>query len=217
MSDQICLDFKKIKEISEAKIKKFGGEINKDLPLLEYAGIRNSSELIYRATIMSGMIYIAFEAPTKDIGDWIKEQGLYEYVSEWEKSILNKNEAYLTKVEKLHLNWYVESLWMLVWVLGINNEFKFIESVGDNLINMVPDIKKNQNFTYLEKSLKLKPKTEIYNIADLYYRTHWFVVDSRLKGKILNSFNECLVIERRKVLEWVINPSVDWDDIDLST
>ncbi|MFF2879274.1 DUF4272 domain-containing protein [Gottfriedia sp. NPDC057991] len=65
--------------------------------------------------------------------------------------------------------------------------------------------------------LKLKSETEIYNMADLYYRTHWFVVDSRLKGKILNSINEGLVIERRKVLEWVINPSVDWDDIDLST
>jgi len=218
MADQIVsLDFNKIKDNSEATIIKYGGKINRRLPILEYAGVRNIKELIYRATIMAGMIYIAFEAPTKDIGDWIKNQGLYDYVSEWEKSILNKNEKFVTKTEKLQLKWYVESLWTIVWILGINNDFKFLEPVGDNLIQMVPDIKKNENFTVLERSIRLKTDIEIYNMTDLYYRTHWYVIDSRLHGIKLNSFNEGLVLERRKVLEWVINPSDDWDDIDLST
>ncbi|MEH6937531.1 DUF4272 domain-containing protein [Bacillus sp. JJ664] len=218
MSDQkVSIDFNKIKDNSETKIIKSGGKVNRDLPILDYAGTRNINELIYRVTIMAGMIYIAFEAPTKDIKDWIKKQGLYDYVSEWEKSILNKSEVYVTSTEKLQLKWYVESLWTLVWILGINNDYNYKEPVGDNLIQMVPDIKKNENFNVLESSIRLKPENEIYEMTDLYYRTHWYVVDSRLRGMLLNSFNEGLVLERRKALEWVINPSVDWDAVDLST
>jgi hypothetical protein len=217
MTGIINIDFPDLKNISENLIISLGGRINPHLPILEYEGIRSSEEILYRVTIMAGMVYIAYKAPTKVIKEWIEQQDIYDYVSDWEKSILNKGEAKVTEDEKLQLRWYVESLWTLVWILGINNNFNLNESVGDNLIEMVPDIKKEEDISVLLKKIVLKTEEEIYEMSDLYYRMHWCLVDARLKGEKFKSFNEGIIMERRKALEWVISPTVDWDDVDLST
>ncbi|WP_162297831.1 DUF4272 domain-containing protein [Halalkalibacillus sediminis] len=76
----------------------------------------------------------------------------------------------------------MESLWALVWVLGINKNFKVDEPVGDDLIQMVPDVRKTQNFTTLKAKTLILNEKEIYQQADFYYRVHWYCVDTRLKG-----------------------------------
>jgi Domain of unknown function (DUF4272) len=211
------LNFNQIKDKSEEIIKKFGVNINSNLPIIDYQGVRSSDEIIKRVTIMAGMVYIAHQAPTSVIKDWIKEQDLYQYVTDFEKHLLEKNETKVTSKEILKLKWYIESLWALVWVLGINNNFQTDKPVGDDLIQMVPDVKKKQDFTILQSKALMRNEKVIYEQVDLYYRLHWYLVDKRLKGMKNNEFDDRTIMERRKALEWVVNPEEKWDEIDLST
>lgn len=211
------LNFYEIKNKSEVIIEKYGANINEKLPLIEYQGLRDSDEIIKRVTIMAGMVYIAHEAPPFVIKKWIEEQNLYKYLTEFEQDILEKEEQQVTSNEKLKLKWYVESMWALVWVLRINNNFQIYESVGDDLILMVPDVKKNQYISMLRSKVTMRDKKEIYEQVDLYYRLHWHCVDARIKGSKHSKFDEGTIMERRKALDWVVTPDVEWDDIDLST
>lgn len=211
------LNFYKFKEQSEEKLKSYGVKINLNLPVIDYQGVRNSDEIIKRITIMAGMVYIAHQAPPSIIKGWIEEQDLFQFVTKFEKGILEKSEIEVTPTEIMRLKWYVESLWALVWVLGINNNFLINEPVGDNLIQMVPDVKKKQNSSTIKAQTLMRNDKEIYEQVDLYYRLHWYVVDARLKGIKQNKFNEGTIMERRKAFEWVVTPCEEWDEIDLST
>jgi len=211
------LQFNQIKRKSEEIIKKYGANINPHLPILDYQGVRKYDEIIKRITIMAGMVYIAHQAPPSVIRKWIEEQGLYQYVTELEKGILEKNEGEVTSEEILKLKWYVESLWALAWVLGINKNFKVDEPVGEELIQMVPDLRKKQNFSTLKAKTLMLNEKEIYEQADLYYRVHWHCVNTRLEGLNSSKFDEGTIMERRKALDWVITPKEEWDEIDLCT
>lgn len=213
----MVLQLNQIKRKSDEIIKKYGANINPQLPILDYQGVRKNDEIIKRVTIMAGMVYIAHQAPPLVIRKWIVEQGLYQYVTEFEKVILEKNEGEVTSEEILKLKWYVESLWALAWVLGINKNFKIDESVGDDLIEMVPDVRKKQNYSILKANTLMLSEKEIYEQADLYYRVHWHCVDTRLKGLNSSKFDEGTIMERRKALDWVITPEKEWDEIDLNT
>ncbi|PKR78778.1 hypothetical protein CEY16_03215 [Halalkalibacillus sediminis] len=90
------LQFNQIKKRSEERIKKYGANINQYLPILEYRGVRSNDEIIKRGTIMAGMVYIAHQAPTSVVSEWIVEQGIYSYVTEFERGILDKNEEEVT-------------------------------------------------------------------------------------------------------------------------
>ena len=211
------LKFNQIKKKSEERIKKYEANINPSLPILEYRGVRSNDEIIKRVTIMAGMVYIAHQAPTSVIREWIEEQNLYSFVTKFEKGILEKNQEEVTSQEILKIKWYVESHLALVWVLGVNKNLQVDKPVGDILIQMVPDVRKKQNFSTLKaKSLMLNEK-EIYEQADFYYRVHWYCVDTRLKGLNSSKFDEGKIMERRKALDWVITPEEEWDEIDLST
>jgi hypothetical protein len=210
-------NFNQIKRKSEEMIKKYGANINPNLPFVEYQGLRNSDVVINRVTIMAGMVYIAHHAPPTLIKDWIRGQDLYRYVTNFEKGLLEKNETKVTSKEILILKWYVESLWALVWVLGINNSFQVDEPVGDTLIQMVPDVRKKQDYSALEAKTLMRSPLEIYEHVDLYYRLHWHLVDARLKGISQSELDEGTIMERRKALEWVVNPESEWDEIDLGT
>jgi hypothetical protein len=210
------LNLNQIKDKSEETIKKFGVNINSNLPIIDYQGVRSSDEIIKRVTIMAGMVYIAHQAPTSVIKGWIKEQGLYQYVTDFEKGVLEKNEKKVTSKEILKIKWYVESMWALVWVLGINNNFEAYKPVGDNLIQMVPDVKKKQDFTTLQSNILIRNEKVIYEQVDLYYRLHWYCVDTRLKGLEQSKSDEGTIMERRKALDWVVTPDTKWDEIDLN-
>ncbi|MEI5907015.1 DUF4272 domain-containing protein [Bacillus spongiae] len=211
------LNFIQIKEKSEEIIKEYGVTSNPNLPTIEYQGLRRSEDIISRVTVMAGMVYIAFQAPPAVIREWIHEQRLNQYMTEFEKNILEKDRLEVTPSELLKLKWYLESLWALVWVLDINTNFQPHEPVGNDLLNMVPDVKKKQDFTILQTNNLTRNIKEIYEQTDLYYRLHWYCVDSKLKGIKHFRFDEGTIKERRQALEWVISPKVEWEDIDLST
>jgi hypothetical protein len=54
-------------------------------------------------------------------------------------------------------------------------------------------------------------------MLDLYFRLHWWTRDGQLNGYETGDVRLDIIMERRKALEWVLDDSCDWDNVELST
>jgi hypothetical protein len=54
-------------------------------------------------------------------------------------------------------------------------------------------------------------------MLDLYYRLHWWTRNSQLTGKDTSVVRLDIIMERRKALEWIMDPTCDWDNVEMST
>lgn len=86
-------------------------------------------------------------------------------------------------------------------------------SCDDALVNKIPIHEDPARFI---NSARLRTLGEIQTQADLLYRIHWFCVHSRLKKKD-SPFNEELIFERRRAVDWVYGVAKDWDQMPMDT
>jgi hypothetical protein len=97
-------------------------------------------------------------------------------------------------------------------------ELPVSEPVGDILASLLPDLQINEGPAKFLREFRLRPVPELYSMLDLYYRAHWYAVDGHLHGYDTGDFNLDIIMERRKALEWISDPTVeDWDDTEQST
>ncbi|CAA9198352.1 DUF4272 domain-containing protein [Flavobacterium collinsii] len=205
-----------IKLENDSFIKNKGYRVNDWLPILETFKIRSLEEIKGRMSVMNALINIAFQAPTYIIKEWIDRQNLTKYLSDLEKNMLDKENEDLTEFEINSLEWYLESLWALMWGSDMIQNLDAEKHVGDNQASLLPDLENGDNNDKIEVLRTLKPEIEIYKMLDYYYRLHWYCVDERLNGREAK-VDEGLVYERRKALEWIFNRADDWDSVDMST
>lgn len=211
------LDLSEIKSESEKIILSAGGKICNWLPELEYKGIKSAPEIMKRASVLNALINVAFEAPTYIIKEWIKDNKLYDELTEKEKSILEKQTNELSQQEKIDLAWYIESLWALLWVGQIITELPFDEPVADYAVELVPNLEKGEDNSIMEEKMKSRTELEIYKMADLYYRLHWYTADAGLNRYSTGRIDGEIIMERRRALSWAINPDYKWDEINMNT
>jgi hypothetical protein len=112
----------------------------------------------------------------------------------------------------------IEGVWALAWVLSIVSVLDFMRHCDDTFYKLMP------NLTILESSKGFRGKTrlrefhEVIQCCDFAYRLHWAARDAHLRHTPLASrLNYDLVYERRRALEWVIDPDTPWKDISLDT
>jgi hypothetical protein len=65
--------------------------------------------------------------------------------------------------------------------------------------------------------MRLRPSDELFRMLDLYYRLHWWTRNSQLTGKDTSVVRLDIIMERRKALEWIMDPTCDWDNVEMST
>ena len=65
--------------------------------------------------------------------------------------------------------------------------------------------------------MQLRSREELFRMLDLYFRLHWWTRNSQLTGKDTGAVRLDIIMERRKALEWVMDPACDWDNVDMST
>lgn len=116
-----------------------------------------------------------------------------------------------------NLYWYIEALWALMWVGRLIDELPFDEGVGSELASLCPAIQRNEAGTKLSGNMQLRTREDLFRMLDLYYRLHWWPWNSQLNGKDTGSVRLDVIMERRKALEWVMDPSCDWDNVEMST
>lgn len=210
------LQKREIKLKNDAAIRNKGYKVNDWLPILDTPNLRSLEEIKARMAVMNALINIAFGAPVYIIRDWIKSHNLSKYLSDSERETLEKENEELSDIEVNSLNWYLESLWALMWVTEMIPELDEENYCGDDMASLLPNLQNEEDNQKLERVQNLKSEREIYEMLDYYYRLHWYCVDERINGRQAK-LNEGIIYERRKSLEWVFNRAEDWDNVEMST
>ncbi|MGB4812081.1 MAG: DUF4272 domain-containing protein [Methylophilaceae bacterium] len=206
-----------IKTANEARIIKLGLGVNDWLPILDTPALRPLNEIKARMSVMNALINIAFDAPTALIKQWLEKHQLISHLSASEVQIINTENAALTEDALIELNWYLESLWALMWATNMIDSLNVVQHVGDNQASLLPNLEKNESNQKIDKINSIQSETSLYAMLDYYYRLHWFCVNDRLNQGKQQKVNEGLIVERRKALEWIFNRSGDWDDVAMNT
>ncbi len=105
-----------------------------------------------------------------------------------------------------------ESIQALVWSLGLIGMDHHMYC-DDKLASIVPPYCDPAGFI---KNSELKPITQIQEQCDLLYRLHWYSKHCRING-IECLYDESIISERRKALDWVYGVTVNWNDIPMDT
>ena len=207
-----------VKKESEKLILDRGGEILDWLPILERTeNMRSNAELIDRALILNALINIYFEAPVPVIKGWIEQYGLVSSLSEYEKKLLNKENEDLSEQEKINIYWYIEALWALMWAGNLIDDLPIDKHVEDYQAELCPNLQKGEDDSRFRQTMRIRTQEEMFKMLDLYFRAHWYTRNSLLNNHSTGNMNDSVVLERRKALEWVIDNTLDWDDIPLNT
>lgn len=148
--------------------------------------------------------------------DLLTKYGVKNYLTEKEKQILNNKGS---EYDIINMVWKYEAYWVLVWALGLVDELDY----PDHIVNCdlaIDLVRRCDTFDDFMGQTQPKDLETILDEADLYYRYHWACVDARIKEKEAPcDLDESVVLERRSVLDWLINyeGEADWDYPDLNT
>ncbi len=217
----------KRKEMSEKILSERGVPYIKHLPVIvgnEDATIRSLDEIAKRAV---ALCIVALKAEcelskeevtkTKEIVNMVTN--IFDaktYFSPEEIQYINDDSP--TESESIQMVWRYEGLWVLLWALGFIESLEYPKSICD-VPKAVSIMKSFADFNDLKNNSKLRSKEEILDQADLIYRYDWACVDARVKGnKAPAELDSGVVVERHKVLNWLINYKEDeWDDVGADT
>ena len=206
------LDPNEVKAESEQLILTAGGKINDELPPLARSAMRTRDQIVARALVMNAMMQIYFDAPIEVIDGWIYDHGLTDHVSPAENEILSKRTEDLLHKEKTDLYWYIEGVWTLMWVGHLIDSLPFDRGVENFFAALAPDLQNNEDGTKFQSTMRIRPFPDLFKMLDLYYRLHWYTRDGLLHEYDTGNFRHDRIMERRRALEWVLQPSVGWDD-----
>ena len=92
----------------------------------------------------------------------------------------------------------------------------FSEANLDKVDKMLPPEVQYSKFI---SNVSLRDLSSIIEETEYYYGLHWAIrhPEARNTNKHVKSLNLSIIRERRRALEWVIDNSLDWDDIQLDT
>lgn len=210
------LDPEIVKQESELVILTLGGKICSELPAISRAAVRDPIEIVGRALAMNAMIQIWYRAPISVVSDWILANQLDTYITPAEEQLLEKRNGELSRKETADLFWYTESLWALMWAGGLLDEMKFDGPVDFEMSMLSPNLQDRDSVAMFEEKMQVRSYPEIFKMLDLYYRLHWFARHGQRNGYSTEPIQPDIVMERRRGLEWVLQPGVSWDKVDLS-
>ena len=219
------------KDISIEILKSQGAPFIDHLPLRYETGEvapREKDEVIARAICSFAAIMCA--CTIRDNGELTDEdrQGAKDFLdnrfgcinklTRMERRVIEGEASY---DEAVNMGWKYESLWALLWAMGLVKELDFPKDICD--CNFVM---KTFGGDFSER-VKMRGTDEILQALDLIYRYHWTCINARVNGSKSAGLDEEVVMERRGGLEWLCckgaendNPSDEynaWDYPDLNT
>ena len=219
------------KDISIEILKSQGVPFIEHLPLRYETGEvapREKDEVIARAICSFAAIMCA--CTIRDNGELTDEDkqgtkdfldnrfGCLDKLTRMERRVIEGEASY---DEAVNMGWKYESLWALLWAMGLVKELDFPKDICD--CNFVM---KTFSGDFSER-VKMRGTDEILQALDLIYRYHWACVNARVNGTKSAGLDEEVVMERRGGLEWLCckgaendNPNDEynaWDYPDLNT
>ena len=108
----------------------------------------------------------------------------------------------ISEAGAMNATWKYESLWVLLWALGIVEELSFPNEICDCDLVM-GTMRRFKGLDDFMANTTLRPLEEILQALDLHYRYHWAAVNARVNGSDPAGIDEEVVMERRAGLEWL--------------
>ncbi|MFI4859222.1 MAG: DUF4272 domain-containing protein [Phycisphaerales bacterium JB063] len=211
------IDTEDIKAESERFVIQNGGQICDWLPYIEPTTLRDPDAVIARALILNAMINLYFKAPTSVVKDWLDKYQLTGELSPVEADILSRSTDELTDQEKINLYWYIEALWAFLWATNMIETWDFTTGIPNTMASLCPNLERNEGPEKFTERMELRDYEELYKERDLYYRVMWWARQSNMTGQQDSKFDLSRTLERRRALEWMMDATLEWDEVPLNT
>jgi hypothetical protein len=124
-----------------------------------------------------------------------------------------------TEQDAINAAWRYESLWVLLWALGIVHDLSYPSTICDCDV-AIRAVSTHKGMESLLGSTKLRSLDEIMDMADLTYRYDWACVEARIKGKEAPAgLDSGIVMERHKGFSWLLGfiGNDNWDTPAINT
>ncbi|MNF02383.1 hypothetical protein D3C80_2015190 [compost metagenome] len=82
---------------------------------------------------------------------------------------------------------------------------------------MCPSLQDDEGPEKFTESMDLRGYEDLYKARDLYFRVMWWARQSTMTGQQDSKFNLSRTMERRRALEWIMDATLDWDNVPLDT
>jgi len=165
--------------------------------------------------VLFAVITVVYGATKEEVIGWLKKENLEDELSPYEKSFLSKQ----NERNKINISWKVEALTSLLWVIKKIDTFpKLTELVDTELVKKVM-VSPPADTSFFIKSSELREQSEIDEVYENVYESHWKVRDAQIKGhEPPESLNSGVVMERHYGFNWVNGYcGQGWDDISTDT
>lgn len=201
------------------RLESLGIPVKSDLPSLEGKKSRTAKDVATRVNILGMLIAVADDKRSLSFfKDLLSQQGMNDFLTEKERSIFEKGD--LTKQEEINWSWSQESLYALSWSLGLFSAMRTPTKeapLDDFFKHLPPEVALNR---FIDAA-QLIDFDQIVLETEFYYALHW----AKRHPESWNSANKLsnkdlllsAIMERRKALEWLIDDTLEWDDISLDT
>ena len=194
-----------------------GIKVNANLPCLlssDNATLRKEIEVIDRAYALMVIAAKGEGVTNEQLQRPIKEKNIDKFTPK-ELEIM-ENEV-LTDQQKSYATWRYESLYTMLWALGMSPDLKFPGEICD-VQGIVATILKptREEFT---QSCRFRSKNEILDQLDQIYRMNWACVDARINSQsVAGNINPSVIYERHYSLNWLIQyQDQEWDNVQTNT
>jgi hypothetical protein len=206
-----------VKARSMAEVQRLGGRTIDHLPIIEKTVARTPEELGARALALNALVGLAYDAPAPMIREWIVVNGLTQSLSLSEQELLGQETEDLDPQTKMNLSWAPEAIYTLLWAGGFAKSLSLGEELPEDAFSVLPRVWEGESGRKFLTKIRMRPYSELYAMRDFYYRAHWYAREGQLNGIETGVFVGDIIVERRKALEWLLDVTTDWDDIELST
>lgn len=208
------MDTAAIRQRSMKEAARLGYAVSAELPLSDFdVKAREVNELVDRCLVMHALVAVSYGFPRDTVKAWLAGEDLTGAMSASERFYL---EAGDTADDEFHRG-MSESVWTLIWALGLAPKLDFAKPCPDDLVRMLPNLKTAESSSTFRNRAQQRSIDELLAAADLAYCLHWAVTDASLRGEPApGRVPAWVVIERRRALEWVLCDE-DWDDVPLDT
>lgn len=209
----------KSKKQTEVLFKSLGIPFFDQVPLIEKeqeSKIRSPQDIAKRILILTYLCYISIVEEDKvEIIEFLKKENLWASITDDEQKLFLKEK--LTEKEKINLSWRSEGIWLLLFTINKIEKLELPQQeIEMNIIfNEIPDFMTGTK--EFIKSAMIRPASEILDLWDLTYRIHWAIRNVELNNLTPLDLHPSIVFERHHAINWVINSSLNWDDITTDT
>lgn len=206
------------KAASEALLRDRQIPINPHLPHVEdeiECQARSTEEVAWRAMALL-LVAVKGEGLEQDIVEQIlADYRLAPHLSPEEQDFVANLDP--SEHQRIQFSWRYEAAWTLLWALGYVAELGEPTAICD--VPMAVQLMQQRPPEQFIADAKLRSQGEILDATDLIYRTHWAVVDARLKGQEAPAdLIPGVVMERHHALNWLVGYlDQPWDQVSTDT